>query len=209
MGPDLTWWNVPFGLACLLAGAGYLALLAVRRAPAVTALAHAAMGLGMAAMFLPALDPVPHAAWVALFVVSGAWFGAEALRAGTVGGPAGALVVGAAAMLFMLLVGHDHAATSAGPVDPEHAHHAASGGSGALLVTVLALVFAAWYATDLVRHATHRSADVPAADVPAADVPAAGAPVAVVERAAVRVSPQVVAHVVMSVAMLVMLLGMA
>lgn len=197
MGPLIDWLDVPLGLACLLVGAGYLAMLVGRRAPVPSAAAHAVMGFGMAAMFLPTFDPVPHAVWIAVFVVTGAWFGAEVLRAGRLAGTPGSHVVGAAAMLFMLLGGHEHAAIPVGPVDPEHAHHAASDGSGGLLVTVLALAFAAWYVTVLVRLPAHRRIGAPAVE--------GGAPVLV----ATRIDAHVVMSVAMSVAMLVMLLGMA
>lgn len=217
MGPAVTWMDASLGVVCLLVGGGYLALLAGRRAPVLPAAAHVVMGFGMAMMFLPALDPVPQTVWVALFVVSGSWFGAEALRAGALDGVAGPHVVGAAAMLFMLLGGHDHDAVPAGPVDPQHAHHAASGTSGGLLVTALALVFAAWYATDLVRLATQRAAATPVVATPVVAAPVAataGSVSAVVTGSgpvamATRIDPRAVAHVVMSVAMLVMLLGMA
>lgn len=199
MGLGVTWLDAPLGLTCLLVGFGQLWLAVTRRAPAVPAAAHGAMGLGMAAMFVPAADPVPQPVWVVVFLVSGSWFGAAALREGGLLGTAGPHVVGAAAMLFMLLGGHDHGATAAGgPVDPEHAHHAAGGGAApGLLVTVVALVLAAWFIADLVRLATRRSD-------PRSAVPVGAAPVQV----ATRVDLHHVGHVVMSVAMLAMLVGM-
>ncbi|WP_300011603.1 DUF5134 domain-containing protein [Pseudonocardia sp.] len=203
MGLGVTWLDVALALACMTVGAGWLWLLAGRRGPLPAAASHAAMGLGMAAMFVPAADPVPAPLWVAVFVVSGSWFGAEVLRAGTLLGTAGGHVAGAAAMLFMLLGGHDHAAAAGGPVDPGHAHHAAAGGgSGGLLVTLAALVLAAWFVADLVRIATHRTVPEPAAPV------AEGAVAVAVTARATGVELPVVGHVVMNAAMLVMLLGM-
>lgn len=185
------------GTVCLLAGLYHLGRLAARRAPAASAGAHAVMGLGMAAMFVPALDPVPQPVWVALFVLSGAWFAATAWRAGTVAGEAGHHVVGAVAMLFMLLGGHDHDA-AAGAVDPEHAHHAAGAGAPALLVTVLALLFAGWFVADVVRTLVVRTDGAPARRFGGS---------ATQVRTPVTVSAA--AHLAMSVAMAVMLLGMA
>ncbi len=208
----VTWLDLPLAVACLLVAAFHGWLLATRREPVLSSAAHLVMGLGMAAMFLPALDPLPRPVWVGLFAVSGAWFGAAALRSGSVFGTAGHHVVGAAAMLFMLLGGHDHAAMAAGPVDPEHAQHAAAGaGAPGLLVTVLALVFAGWYAADIVRTLLHRDpaladpALVGAAATTRTPVRVPGGP-----RHAAPPRPLVeTAHIVMAVAMVTMLLGTA
>lgn len=206
----MTWLALPLGAACLLVAAFHGWLLAARREPALSSAAHLLMGVGMAAMFLPALDPLPAPAWVALFAVSGAWFGASALREGSLFGVAGHHVVGAAAMLFMLLGGHDHAGAAVAG-DAGHAHHGGGAEGPGLLVTVLALAFAGWYAADVVRTLLHRD---PALADPA--LVGAAAPV----RTPVRVPggprhsapprPLVeTAHIVMAVAMVAMLLGMA
>ena len=213
MGPGVAWSDVPLGVACALAGLLALLQLATRRAPAADAAAHAAMGLGMAAMFVPAVDVVPRPLWIAVFVVSGAWFTAAALRSGSVGGAAGRHLAGAVAMLFMLLVGHAH-----------HPAAASGGGGAALLVTVAALVLAAWFAADVLRLTLRPEGDGPAGPpdtVPAGTAPAVtgSAPSAVTGTAATatttaagtaaapRVGPPLVAEVVMDVAMVVMLLG--
>lgn len=186
--------SLALGTVCLLAGLHHLGTLATRRAPVLPAAAHAAMGLGMAAMFLPSLDPVPRPGWVAVFVVSGAWSAVAAWRAGSLVGEPGHLVVGAGAMLFMLIGGHEHAA--AGTVDPEHAHPAAGpDGAPALLVTVLALLFAGWFVAEVVRTVLDRTDAAPTAGATATQV-------------RTRVTASAVAHLAMSVAMTVMLLGM-
>ena len=103
--------------------------------------AYAAMALGMAAMFSPVGDPVPGPAWAVLFALSGAWFGAVLLRfrsPGVLDGEALHVVVGSAAMLFML------GAHQAGGVEA-HGGHAAHGGGAPGMVGVasaVALVFA-------------------------------------------------------------------
>ncbi|GAA1325449.1 hypothetical protein GCM10009610_58530 [Pseudonocardia xinjiangensis] len=206
MGSGLTPWLDPvLGLACLAVAAFHLVLLGRRHAPVASG-AHAAMGLGMAAMFLPSADPFPQPLWVAVFLVSGAWFGAAALRGGSLLDEAGQHVVGAAAMLFMLLGGHGHGApTATGAVAPEHAHHGGGGGAPGLLVTMLALIFAAWFVADIVRTVYARTA-VPVATAPVAVAPAG---TTVTAAPAAPLTASVVAHVVMSGAMAVMLLGMA
>ncbi|MGH8571457.1 MAG: DUF5134 domain-containing protein, partial [Gammaproteobacteria bacterium] len=124
MALGVLWLDVPLAVACLLAAVHHVWLLVVRQVPFVPAASHAVMGVGMAAMFVPALDPVPRPVWAAIFLLVGAWFGAAALRAGSLLGDAGHLAVGAVAMLFML-VRHAHGATGPdGPVDPGHADHA-------------------------------------------------------------------------------------
>lgn len=193
----VTWLGIPLGVACLAVGLLHLGMPAARRASVTASAPHALMGLGMAAMFVPPADPLPQLVWVAAFALVAAWFGAEALRAGSLLGAAGHHVVGAAAMLFMLLGGHDHgSAPAGGAVDPEHAHHAAAGGSGpGLLVTALALAFAAWFVADTVRALTRTP-------VPAGG-PAVGVP------RAEGLGGVGVAHLAMNVAMAVMLIGMA
>lgn len=180
------------GAACLVAG--LLALVRVRRDGAA-AVAHALMGLGMAAMFVPAADPLPRGAWLAVFVATAAGAAVAAARSRAVTGEAGHHLVGSAAMVFMLLV-HGGGAPTASAAG-EGGHHAAGGevtGALPLLVAVVALAFAAWFVTDTVRVLAR----------PGGAAPATAAPVAVRERVPVRV----VARVVMNLAMVVMLVGM-
>ncbi|MGQ0573295.1 MAG: DUF5134 domain-containing protein [Pseudonocardia sp.] len=201
MGLGVAWLDLLLGGTCLLIGVVYVALLVTRRAPALGAAAHAVMGFGMAAMFLPTLDVLPRPAWVVAFVLVVAWFGAEALRAGSFTGGAGHHVVGASAMLFMLLAGHQHGTpVAAGTAGGGHAHHgaaAAAGGTG-LLVTAAALALAAWFVADVVRELTRGGAPVTVGGGALAAAPVtAGRGVAGT------------AQLVMGVAMAVMLLGMA
>lgn len=98
-------------VACLGAGVFHLLRLVLVRTDPAAEGSHAAMGLGMAAMFAPVGDPVPGPVWVAVFALGAAWFAGAALRA-----PAGPArsdavhhVVGGGAMVFMLLAGHGQA----------------------------------------------------------------------------------------------------
>lgn len=212
------WLDVSLAVACLLVAAHYLGRLVTDRVPFVPAASHAAMGVGMAAMFVPAFDPVPRPAWVAIFLLIGAWFGAAAVRAGSLLGDPGHLAVGAVAMLFMLL-GHTHGPTgSAGPVDPEPAHHGGvTAGSPGLLLTVVALGFAAWFIADVAHRLGRAAATGSPATTSVVAHHAAGAadpgPGTVDSPPAAPRSPAVLAGVaapvVMSAAMAIMLLGMA
>jgi hypothetical protein len=221
MGLDL---STPLGALCLVVALFHLGRLA-RRDAVPSAIAHAVMGLGMAAMFVPALDPIPRPVWITVFVVSGAWFAATALRgAATAGdavgdavGDAAHHVVGAVAMLFMLLGGHHHSA-AAMAADPEHAQHAmGAGGTPSLLTTGLALLLAGWFLTDIVRTvlrqtATGQTATGQTATGQTATGPATpGGTTTGVTTTGVTVptTTSVAAHLAMSVAMAVMLLGMA
>jgi hypothetical protein len=112
---------------------------------------HALMGAGMAAMFAPSLDPLPDWVWVAAFAVTGAWFGAVAVRVGRWSGAPVHHVAGSVAMLVML-TGHSHGVTDAGG---EHAGHAVHGGGDdalgwASVASVLLAGWFAWYAWDVV-----------------------------------------------------------
>lgn len=196
MALGMTWLDVLLGAICLAVGVVHLGLLATGRAPVVDAAAHTVMGVGMAAMFVPSADIVPRPMWIVVFVLVAAWFGVEAVRAGSFLGGAGQHVVGAGAMLFMLLARHDHG----GPVaaaDPAHAHHGAVAGGGGLLVTAVALALAAWFVADVVRELTRGSRAAPATVGRAGAVGFGG-------RGLVGA-----AQLAMPVAMAVMLLGMA
>lgn len=152
-------------------------------------LSHAVMALGMAAMFSPLGDPLPDPLWIVTYLLCGAWFTAVAVRDRSVHGDAAHHVVGSAAMLFMVLTGHnDH---------PDG--HPASGGAG--LVPLVAIVLAGYFAWHALR----------CVDRLPAEPAQRGGDGAVAQRVrvlAVR-SPQTVAlaHVVMAGAMTVMLLA--
>lgn len=71
---------------------------------------HVLMGVAMAGMFEPWLNPVPDVAWRAIFVAAAAWFSFHAVRARMVRGPVGSRsahrlphAVECAAMVYMLL----------------------------------------------------------------------------------------------------------
>jgi hypothetical protein len=71
---------------------------------------HVLMGVAMAGMFEPRLNPAPDVAWRAIFVAAAAWFSFQAVRARMVRGPVGLRsahrlphAVECAAMVFMLL----------------------------------------------------------------------------------------------------------
>jgi hypothetical protein len=156
---------------------------------------HAAMALGMAAMFSPFGDPLPAPVWTVVFVLCGLWFAGAAARARSVRGDAAHHVVGSAAMLFMLLTHHDGADVPAGHA----AHHAAAGG-GLGPVPLVAILLAGYFGWHALRCSDALRAAEPDAD-------GAGA---VAVRVGVLRSARTaaVAHVVMAVAMTVMLLAM-
>jgi hypothetical protein len=202
-------------VACLAAAAVHLARLVLlgadQRTDRLGEAAHVVMGVGMAAMFAPAADPIPVPVWVALFAIIGVWFGAVAVRVGDWTGSATHHAVGGAAMLLMLLGGHDHAAAA----DGEHAGHAAHGGSvaGFGWTTVASVLLAGYFVWHLWRVLdTRRTTPSRDAEPPAATGPIATATVvrtrpslrtALLSTEAVRA-----ALVVMSGAMAAMLLGL-
>lgn len=195
------WVSGALALVCLAVAALHLARLAlparaVGDVPGGPAgeVSHAAMALGMAAMFSPLGDPLPAPAWTAVFVLCAAWFAAVALRTRSFRGDAAHHVVGAAAMLFMLLTHHNDADLPAGHA----AHHASGAGLGPVpLVAILLAGYFAWHA-------------LRCSDALRADPPAAMGNTRVAQRVGVLRSAQTVAvaHVVMAVAMTVMLLVM-
>lgn len=215
MGLGVLWIDVPLGVACLLAGLHHVGLAVGRRAPVWSALAYGLMGFGMAAMFVPALDPVPRPVWVAVFGASLVWFGAGASRrGGSLFGDAGHHVVGAVAMLFMLL-GESHAAMS-GTGATDGMSGMDMGGSGALgsglLTAAVALALSAWFLADIVRLLTRPApvADPVVAEPVAAAVGAAEGVIPAappVSYALVRGVP--LACLTMNAAMVVMLVVMA
>lgn len=187
-------------LACLAVGGFHLLRLAVVRVDAIGEVAHAAMGVGMAAMFSPLGDPVPAPLWTAVFVSTGAWFAALALRipAGSRRSDAVHHVVGAAAMLFMLLGGHG---AGAGAADGAHAGHVGHGGGpdgGLGLASVVSIVLAGYFAWHVLRCGDRLRG--------AAPEPVGG--VAVRTQVLRDTRTVIVAHIVTAAAMTVMLLGM-
>lgn len=169
-------------VVCVAVALFHLVRLAVRRRDVAGELAHALMGLGMAAMFSPAADPVPGPVWTVVFVLGLAWFGAGALRSGTLGGDAGHHVASSCAMLLMLAAGH---------------------GAHAGVASLAALALTGYFAWHALRCVDRCRSTRPVREPGGA---------AVVVRPEVRVldPPQhaAVAHLVMAVAMTVMLLGM-
>ena len=173
------------GLAVVCVGTGLLHLLrlAMRRRDVAAELSHAAMGLGMAAMFSPLGNPVPGAAWTVVFVLCGAWFAAAVLRSGSFGGEAQAT---------------EHVA---------HAAHAAHGGGATAtlgLASVAALLLTGYFAWHALRCADGCRRPEPAALAPGSTTVALRTPTWSLD------APQTAAaaHLVMAVAMAVMLLGM-
>jgi hypothetical protein len=187
----LTAW-VSGGLAAVCLGVGLLHLLraALRREDVAGELSHAAMGVGMAAMFSPLGNPVPGPVWTVVFGLCLAWFGGAVVRSRTVGGDAGHHVVGSGAMLLMLAAGHS-------------AH--GRGAEGTLgLASVAALALTGYFAWHALRCADRCRRPEPAAHAPDSGTVALRAP------SLSFGAPQTAAaaHLVMAVAMAVMLLGM-
>lgn len=133
----MEWVHVVLALSCLALGVLHLARLILMRGDRVGEASHAAMGVGMAAMYSPLGDPVPDAVWLVVFAATGLWFAALAVRAGLGTRDAGYHVVCAVAMLFMLTMGGHDAAGG----------HGGHGGIGLLPVAALLLAgFFAWHA---------------------------------------------------------------
>jgi hypothetical protein len=175
------------GLAVVCLGVGLLHLfrMAVLRQDVAGELSHAAMGLGMAAMFSPLGNPLPGPVWTAVFVLGVVWFGGAVVRSRRFGGDAGHHVVGSGAMLLMLAAGHS-------------AH--GRGAAGTLgLASVVALALTGYFAWHSLRCADGCRRPEPA--------PGAGA-VAVRTRALEAPQLAAGAQLVTAAAMSVMLLGM-
>src|SRR5262245_1250093 len=169
--------------AILLVIAGYCAtrLAAARRLRRSTDhgadVMHIVMGVAMAGMLVPRLNPLQARAWAVMFAAGGAWFAGQAVRArwrarATAGPPAavwhgqhGAHVLPCAAMVCMLLAG-----PSAG------ARMGAGPGAGLLPVAALFLAVAVLVSvvmgTD--RLPALRPARVPVTTPPAQAGPAPG-----------------------------------
>ena len=216
----MAWFDA--GVSAVLVGVGLLhvvRLVTARRdgRPAAGELAHAAMASGMAAMFSPALDPLPPGAWTVVFGLSAAWFTAAALRDGPAADDAAHHVVCGLAMLFMLVLGpHGGQAVSAGPAG--HTGHAATVAGVPIGVSGVSILLAGYFAWHGMRcgdrwaSAAHRVGPrVPAAvggppvvaGCAGSDRVAAGARLGALRTARVAA----VAHLLAAASMAVMLLG--
>jgi hypothetical protein len=69
------WVSGGLAVVCLCAGLLHLLRVAVLREDVAGELSHAAMGVGMAAMFSPLGNPVPGAVWTVVFALGIVWFG--------------------------------------------------------------------------------------------------------------------------------------
>lgn len=196
----MSWVSAGLALVCLAVAGLHLARLALHARAfgdvpggPVGEVSHAAMALGMAAMFSPLGDPLPGPVWATLFVLCGLWFAVAAVRSRSLRGDAAHHVVGSAAMLFMLLTHHNDADVPAGHA----AHHDMGGGLGPVpLVAILLAGYFGWHAL--------RCTDALRAAAPEDTGGAVALRVGVLRSARTAA----VAHVVMAVAMTVMLLAM-
>ncbi len=145
------WLSGGLAVVCLAAGLLHLLRVAVLREDVAGELSHAAMGVGMAAMFSPLGNPVPGPVWTVVFALGIVWFGGALMRTRTFG-DAGHHVVGSGAMLLMLAAGHS-------------AHgHGAAGTLG--MASVVALALAGYFALHTLRCADGcRRPEPPAARV--------------------------------------------
>ncbi|MFC5288322.1 DUF5134 domain-containing protein [Actinokineospora guangxiensis] len=122
-------------------------------------LSHLLMGVGMVAMFAPALDPLPQAVWVVLFGLFGLWLVATVLRAGAPDSELAvenrghrahaALSTGAMAYMFLAMgAPADHGEVALAMAGPVLAHDHSAGGSTLAPVSVALAVYflghAAW-----------------------------------------------------------------
>jgi Domain of unknown function (DUF5134) len=109
---------------------------------------HTVMGTAMAGMLVPWLNPLPAAAWAAMFGIGAAWFGWLALRAGGTGSSGGSRcrfpvphLIECVAMIYMLLTVHGPRPARGGPgmAMPGMGAFAGPAGSFPALALVLAL----------------------------------------------------------------------
>ncbi|SDC41433.1 DUF5134 domain-containing protein [Actinokineospora iranica] len=147
---------------------------------------HLLMALGMAAMFLPAADPLPRAVWLTVFVLNGAWLLAGLPKAAAADGRWGReqrhhlhLAVSSGAMVYMLAMmgpaGHEQPTAIValpGTGGAVLAHDHGAGGVSLVPVTAaLALYFLAhvlWTLVTAIRTPEpDRRPDGPVATIPA------------------------------------------
>jgi len=214
----MVWVHGVLAALCLAVGALHVVRAVLRRREIALELSYAAMGVGMADMLAPVALPGAAPLWVTVFVLCGGWFGALMLRARSprlLGGEALHLVVGSAAMLFMLWSGHgDTGGTGA----DGHAAHAGSPATVVGLGSAVALVLGAYFVlhtlrcTDRLRAARSGQALGRPPAEPGGDRPlgtAGGTTLALRAPAAVCTSSSAaLAHLVMTVAMAVSLVAM-
>jgi Domain of unknown function (DUF5134) len=216
----MAWLHGVLAALSLAVGLLHLLRLAVRRRDVVLEASYAAMGLGMAAMYSPVGDPVPAPVWAALFLLCAGWFGGLIVRdsaLGALGGEALHLVVGSAAMLFML--GADQRA--GGPAGGHPAHVVGAAGMAGI-ASAAAIVLAAYFVLHVLRCADRLRAarlETPAVgpgpelgDAPRGRTATASGSTTTLRAPVVaahcsRTAPAA-AHLLMTVIMAVMLIGM-
>jgi hypothetical protein len=196
----MAWLSSTLAGGCLAVGVLHVLRLVVLGRDRAAEVSYAAMGVGMAAMFSPFGDPVPAALWTTVFLLIGVWFVARALRAGNLAGDAAHHILGSVSMLFMLLSGHVH-------------------GGGPRIESVVAILLAGYFTWHVIRcvdrlraacDGLHTGCAPAGGDPVPVGAPALAAPAPVATRPAVLLGSRAaaLAHLVMTVAMEVMLLGM-
>jgi hypothetical protein len=119
---------------------------------------HVLMGVAMAGMLEPRLEPVPVTAWRAVFAVAAAWFAWQAIRLVRRGGAArgthpAAHAVESAAMVYMLLpVGSWPSGPRAGMAMPGMSQGTATGNPALTLVLALFMLGYVLWAIDRLTH---------------------------------------------------------
>jgi Domain of unknown function (DUF5134) len=209
----MAWLHGVLAALSLAVGLLHLLRLATRRRAVVLEASYAAMGLGMAAMYSPVGDPVPAPVWAALFLLCAGWFGGLMVRGrspGALGGEALHLVVGSAAMLFMLGADQQAGGTAGG-----HPAHVVGAPGMAGIASAVAIVFAAYFVLHVLRCADRLRASRPetsavAAGLQRGDAPRARTGTALRAPTAAHCSrtAPAVAHLLMTMIMAVMLIGM-
>jgi hypothetical protein len=166
------WLDGVFGELSALVAVYFVVRLAVTRGSAYADrtgdVAHLVMAVGMTAMFVPGVDPLPPGVWIAVFVLMAAWVGTGLLRAETAEGPTERghhvhLVISSAAMVFMVTAmaapaagGPSEALGAGGGAVLAHDH--GGGGPATALVSVALgayfVLHAAWSAGRMARRTT-------------------------------------------------------
>lgn len=213
----MAWLHGALAALSLSVGLLHLLRLVTRRRQVALEAGYAAMGLGMAAMYSPVGDPVPAPVWAALFLLCAGWFGGLVVRdrsLGALGGEALHLVVGSAAMLFMLGADRQAGGTGGG-----HAAHAVGAPGTAGIASAVAIVFAAYFVLHVLRCADRLRAarlGTPVAGPESGGGAPRGTTATASRTAASRVpvaahcsrTGPAVAHLLMTTIMAIMLIGM-
>lgn len=119
---------------------------------------HVLMGVAMAGMLEPRLEPVPVTAWRAVFAVAAAWFAWQAIRPGRRAGAArgmhpAAHAVESAAMIYMLLpVGSWPSGPRPGMAMPGMSQGTTTGNPALTLVLALFMLGYVLWAIDRLTH---------------------------------------------------------